>query len=89
MYKKGSKLEISDKANNIIIFLKNNNLQLMVLIYNLIFYSRTKYIDIQYYYICNKISSQKIHLSYILINEIINDSLTKTLIYITFYYFIE
>lgn len=46
MYKKGSKLEIGDKANNIIIFLKDNNLGSMILIHNLIFYSKTKYIDI-------------------------------------------
>ena len=86
---RGVKLEFSDRVGNIVISLKGDNQELIVLAYNPVFHSRTKHLNIQHYYICNKIASQKIQLSYVPREEIITDSLTKALIYIKFHRFIK
>lgn len=73
----------------IIIPLKDNNQRLIALTHNLVFYSRTKHIDIQHHYIRNEVEAKKIELSYIPTDEIIADGFTKTLTYVKLYNFIE
>lgn len=76
-------------VDKIIILLKSDNQGLIVLIHNPFFYFRTKHIDIQYYYIYNKIASQKIKLIYILSKKMITEGFIKALIHIKFHFFIE
>lgn len=57
--------------------------------YNLILYFNTKYINIQQYYIWNKVLARKIKLLYIFIAKIIVDKLTKPIMYIKFHDFLE
>lgn len=46
---------------------------------------KTKYIDIQHYYIRDEVSIRKIELMYIVITEMIADNLIKLLMYVKFY----
>lgn len=48
---------VSDGVNDIVILLKGNNQGSIALAYNLVFYSRTKHIDIQYHYIPDEVAS--------------------------------
>ena len=73
----------------IVIQLKGENQGSIVLALNLIFYSRTKHIDIQHYYIRDKVASKRIELSYIPTDQIIADGLTKALTHVKFHRFIE
>lgn len=78
-----------NKGELIVISLKGNNQSLIALAHNLVFYFKTKQIDIQHHYICNKMAAQRIQLSYIPTNKIISNDLTKALMHIKFHYFIE
>lgn len=69
--------------------LKSNNQGSIALAYNLVFHSKTKYINIQQHYICNKVRARKIKFSYIPTNQIIAISLTKVLTHIKFHSFID
>lgn len=73
----------------IIILLKDNNQGSIALAYNLVFHLRIKYIDIQNYYIRDEIALKIIKFSYILIDEMITDGLTKALKYVMFHKFVE
>ena len=73
----------------IIISPKGNNQRSIALAYNPVFYCKTKYINIQHYYIRNKVGTKRIKLSYIPINKIIANSLTKALTNVKFHKFIE
>lgn len=73
----------------IIIPLKDDNQGLIALTHNLVFHSKTKYINIQYHYICNKVASWRIELSYVPTDEMIANDLTKALIYVKFYRFVK
>lgn len=66
-----------EKENAIVIPLKGDNQGSMALAYNPLFYSRTKHINIQHYYIRNEVASQRIKLSYVPTEEMIADGLTK------------
>lgn len=81
--------ETTVKIGEIIIPLKGDNQWLIALVYNLVFYSKTIDINIQYHYICNEVASQKIELPYVLIKEMIADGLIKALTYVKFHCFIE
>lgn len=83
------KSEFSNGVGNIVIPLKGDNQGSITLAHNQIFYSKTKHIDIQHYYIYNEVISQKIQLSYMPTEEIIANGFTKALTYIKFHYFIE
>lgn len=72
-----------------VIPLKGNNQSSIVLAYNPVFYSRTKQINIQYYYIHDKVNSKKIDLSYIPTDQMIADGLIKALTHVKFHSFIE
>ncbi len=72
-----------------IILLKSNNQRLIALAQNLVFYFKIKYIDIQHYYIHNKVVSWRIKSSYILTKKMIVDSLIKTPTYIKFHHIIK
>ena len=72
-----------------VISLKSNNQGSIALAYNLVFYLRTKHINIEHHYIHDKVASKKIHLSYVSTDQIIADSLIKILIHIKFHDFIE
>lgn len=71
------------------ISVKGDNLRLITLAYNPVYYAQTKHIDIQYYYIFNKITTGQIKLLYILINKMIVDGLTKALTHIKFHTFVK
>lgn len=64
--------------------LKEHNQGFMALAHNLVFHVCTKYIDMQYYYIKDKVTSSKIDLQYMFISEIIADGITKVLIHAKF-----
>ena len=83
------KSRFNDGVGNIVILLKSDNQGLIALAYNPVFHSRTKYIDIQHYYICNKVASQRIQLFYVPTEEMIADDLTKALTHVKFHRFIE
>lgn len=91
IYKQLDIVHGKEKTNfkEMIIPLKNNNQGSIVLAHNPTYYSKMKHIDIQYYYICDEIVSQKIELSYIPTEKIIANRLTKALTYIKFYHFIQ
>lgn len=46
-------------VSEILILSRSSNQGSIILVYNLVFNSKIKYIDIQYNYICNKVLSQK------------------------------
>ena len=61
----------------IVIYCNNQNVQ--TLIKNFIFYIRNKYINIQHYFIKNKIQNNMLKLRYIINNNQIVDNLIKFL----------
>ena len=65
---------------DIIIKLKNDNNNAIVLIKNRQVNKKLKHIDIVYYYIRNLQKHEKINVNYIFINEIIIDDFIKPLI---------
>lgn len=67
--------------SSITILLKDDSQVFIVLTYNIVFYSITKYINIQYHYIYNEIIAKKVKLLYIPTKQIIADNLTKALKY--------
>lgn len=84
---RGSKLR--GLHSNIIILFRGENGGSIALVHNPVFYSRIKHFNIQHHYIRNEMVCQRIKLSYVLMEQIIADGLTKALIYIKFHYFIE
>lgn len=78
-----------EKAPSIVISLKDNNQGSIALAHNAVFYSRTKHIDIQHHYICNKVASKRIELSYIPTDQMITNGLTKALSYVKFHSFVK
>lgn len=78
----------AEPATSITILLKGNNQGLIALVHNLVFHTRTKYIDIKDHYICDEIVVQKIKLSDVPTSKIIVDSLTKVLTHVKFHGFI-
>lgn len=68
-----------------VISIEKNNQRLIILAHNSVFYLKTKYINIQYYYICDKMVLKKNKLFYISTNQIIRNGLIKTLANIKFY----
>lgn len=86
---KEKKLRGSNEISDIIILFKSDNQKSILLTQNLVFHSKTKYINIQHDYIRNKVVFQKFQLSYILIEKMIANSLIKTLIHIKFHGFIK
>lgn len=75
--------------SNIVILLKGDNQGSIELAHNPVFHSRTNHTDIQYHYIRDEVASQRIELSYVPMEEIIVNGLTKALTHVKFYYFIE
>ena len=69
--------------------LKGDNQESIVLAYNAVFYSRTKYIDIQHHYIHDEGGAKRIELSYVPIEKRMADDLTKLLTHVKCYSFIE
>lgn len=76
-------------STNIPLSLKGDNQESIVLIHNLVFYVRTKHIDIQHHYIRDKFTAGKINLQYISMSEIIADGMIKPLTHAKFYLFIK
>lgn len=72
-----------------VISLKDNNQRSITLIHNSVYYAYTKYIDIQYHYICDKVAVRQINLQYILTIRMIVDRLTKASTYGKFHIFIK
>ncbi len=66
-----------------------NNQKTIVLIKNFEFYVYTKHIDIHHYFIREVKFYRLIHLDYILINDMIVNRLTKSLLILKFTYFIN
>ncbi len=81
--------EKSGDAGEIVIPLKGDNQGSIALAHNPVFHSKTKHIDIQHHYIRDEVAAQRIQMSYIPTDEMIADGLTKALIHIKFYRFIE
>lgn len=73
----------------IIISLKDNNQGSTTLAHYPVFDFKIKYIDIQYYYICNEFVCQKIKVTNISMEEMIANNFTKAFIYIKFHHFIK
>ncbi len=71
------------------ISLKGDNQGSIAPAYNLVYHARTKHIDIQHHYICDKIAAGRINFLYIPTNKIIADGLTKTLTHAKFYTFVK
>ena len=65
---------------DVIMKLKNDNNDAIILIKNRQINERLKHIDIVYHYIRDLQKHEKININYIFINEIIIDDLTKSLI---------
>lgn len=68
--------------------LKNNNQRSISLAQNQVLFMKTKYMNILYYYICNKVVVRKIDLQYISMLKIIIDKLIKAFIQANFYLFV-
>lgn len=60
--------------------LKGDNQKSIALAHNPVFYAWTKYIDLQHYYIWNKVAERRIDFKYIPTSEMIADRLIKALI---------
>lgn len=71
------------------LFLKIDNEGSIPLAHSLVFHARTKHIDIQHYYICDKIAVGRIDLQYIPTLEMIADKLIKVLTQTKFYFFVQ
>ena len=69
--------------------LKRDNQSAIVFANNLVFYNKSKHIDIIYHYIRDKILAERINLFYISITNMVADGLTKPLKKIKFARFIE
>lgn len=69
--------------------IKKNNQSSIVLAKNPVLHIQTKHIDIQYYYIQDKVSSGRINLIYTLTEEILANRLTKPLSHVKFLNFIK
>jgi CobQ-like glutamine amidotransferase family enzyme len=65
-------------SQTIVIYEDNQNV--IVLIKNSQFHARTKHIDIQIHFIREKVIEDFIDLAYVLINQMIADDLTKSLV---------
>lgn len=76
-------------SGDFIILLKDNNQNFFALAHNLIFYTKTTHINIYYYYICDEMAIKKIELTYILTGKMVNNGLTKPLIYARFHIFYQ
>lgn len=79
---------IIDKLTDLIL-VKGDNQGSIALVLNLVFHTWTKYINIQYNYIRDKVAAEKINLTYVPIAEIIADGLTKPLTYAKFHEIIK
>lgn len=79
----------SAEESSMIIPLKGDNQGSIALAHNLVFHSRTKHIDIQHHYIRDEVASKRIELSYVPMNEMIADGLTKALTHVKFHGFVE
>lgn len=79
----------SRELKPIVILLKGNNKGSIALTQNLVFYSRTEYINIQHYYIRDEVASKWIKLSYISIDEMVADGLINKLTHVKFQKFVE
>jgi hypothetical protein len=53
------------------------------------YYARMKYIDIQWYFICEQVAARAVMLKYVSTIEMIADSLTKLLTHVKFEQFIK
>jgi hypothetical protein len=62
------------------IMIYENNQDIIVLIKNFQFHARTKHIDIQIHFIREKVIEDFIDLTYVSIDQMITDDLTKSLI---------
>lgn len=60
--------------------MKRDNQRSITLVYNLVFHPHTKYIDIYYYYIWDKVIIERIELSYIPNSKMVTNRMTKSLI---------
>lgn len=77
------------ESKNFIVLLKSNNQSSFPVAYNLVFYVKTKDINMQYHYICDKVAAKKIELIYISTDKVIANGLTKLLIHARFYIFVS
>ncbi len=75
--------------SEIVMPLKGDNQGSIALAHNPVFHSRTKHIDIQHHYIRDKVASKRIELSYVPIEEMIADGLTKALTHVKFLRFVD
>lgn len=66
------------------IFLRGDNQGSITLAHNSVFYSQIKYINIQYHYIRDKVVASRINLMYIFTDQIIINSLIKSLTHAKF-----
>lgn len=71
------------------VLLKSDNQGSLVLAHNPVFYAKTKHIDIQHHYICDKVAAKKIELTYVLTGKMIADGLTKLLTHARFQTFVS
>ena len=71
------------------IALKGDNQSAIALANNPVLHSRTKYIDIQHYFIRNEVLEGRIDLTYVPTEDMIADGLTKTLTHVKFFSFIR
>ncbi len=78
-----------DENEQIVIPLKGDNQGSIALAHNPVFHSRTKHIGIQHHYICDEVAAQRIQLSYVSTDEMIDNDLTKALTHVKFHRFIE
>lgn len=82
---KGDKESTTKLTTSILISLNDNNQRLIVLIYNSVFYTKIKYIDIYNDFIYNMFIAQRIKLPYVSTGKIITNGRIKTITYIKFY----
>lgn len=80
--------EEKELTTSITISLKDDNQRSIALTYNSVFHARSKHINIQHHYICDKVVAKKIELLYMPTEDIITDGLTKALTYVKFHGFI-
>lgn len=71
------------------ISLKGDNQRSIALAHNPVYHARTKHIDIQHHYICDKVAAGRINLQYIPTSEMIADGLTKALTHAKFHTFVK
>ena len=61
-----------------------DNQSAITLARNPVYHVRSKHIDIQYHFVCEKIESKEIKISYMITDEMIADTLTKPLTQLKF-----